>query len=126
MYDEEEQCLFLKSTKLNVAHRRCVTKERLIELIIEGYARDYRQANSIYKMLRCVTYPIVRETVAVLFKKNVMCSECLRQAPLPKTTLHRRTILATYLNSRWQMDLKKLPTCRGYEYACNVVDCFSA
>ena len=23
------------------------------------------------------------------------------------------------------MDLKKLPTCRGYEYACNVVDCFS-
>ena len=77
MYDEEEQCLFLKSTKLNVAHRRCVTKERLIELIIEEHARDHRQADSIYETLRCVTYPIVWETVAVLFKKNVMCSECL-------------------------------------------------
>ena len=23
------------------------------------------------------------------------------------------------------MDLKKLPSCRGYEYACNIVDCYS-
>ena len=60
MYDEEEQCLFLKSPELNVAHWRCVTKERLIELIIEEHARDHCQANSTYETLRCVTYPIVR------------------------------------------------------------------
>ena len=45
--------------------------------------------------------------------------------PMPKTSLMRKTILETYPNSRWQMDLKKLPTCRGYNYACNIVDCFS-
>ena len=37
-----------------MAHRRCVTKERLIELIIEGHARDHRQADSIYET-GCVT-----------------------------------------------------------------------
>ena len=45
--------------------------------------------------------------------------------PLPKTSLTKKTILATYPNSRWQMDLKNLPACRGYNYACNIVDCFS-
>eukprot|EP00117_Sycon_ciliatum_P008981 scpid58375/ scgid5968/ Pol polyprotein; Reverse transcriptase/ribonuclease H; Integrase len=68
---------------------------------------------------------VVRDTVLALFKTNVNCTACHRQAPLPKTTLTRRTILATYPNSRWQMDLKKLPSVRGYEYCCNVVDCFS-
>ena len=70
-------------------------------------------------------YPVVRDTIILLFKENVRCKLCLSQASLPKTTLTRKTIRATYPNSRWQMDLQKLPSCRGYEHACTIVDCHS-
>eukprot|EP00117_Sycon_ciliatum_P001358 scpid51373/ scgid5968/ Pol polyprotein; Reverse transcriptase/ribonuclease H; Integrase len=103
----------------------CVTRQSLIDLIISEHERDHRQGEACYNTLRANYYPVVRDTVLALFKTNVNCTACHRQAPLPKTTLTRRTILATYPNSRWQMDLKKLPSVRGYEYCCNVVDCFS-
>ncbi|CAC5426746.1 unnamed protein product [Mytilus coruscus] len=44
---------------------------------------------------------------------------------LPKTQITRKPIPATYSNSRWQMDLKKMPPCKGYNYICNIVDCYS-
>ena len=65
------------------------------------------------------------ETIIALYKQFVKCQACEKQAPLPKTSLVRKTILATYPPSRWQMDLKKLPSCGGYEYVCNIVDYYS-
>ena len=123
--DEKEERLFVKSTELSVRHRECVTKDQLVTLIFSDYDRDHRHAETIYETLRISYYPIVRETVKNLFKQHVNCLSCRKQIPLPKTSLMRKTILATYPNSRWQMDLKKLPACRGYNYVCNIVDCFS-
>ena len=124
-YDEKEEKLFVESTELSVCHRQCVTKDQLLTLIVSDHDRDHRHAETIYETLRISYYPIVRETVKNLFKQHVNCLSCRKQMPLPKTSLTRKTILATYPNSRWQMDLKKLPACRGYNYACNIVDCFS-
>ena len=76
------------------------------------------------RCVSCTTRLFVKQ-LCFCSKKHVNCEACCRQAPLPKTFFVRKTIKATYLNSRWQMDLKKLPYCRGYEYACNNVDCYS-
>lgn len=100
-------------------------KEKLTELLREEHERDHRHSETCYKSLRFAYYPVVRESEIALFKQHVKCTACARQAPLPKTTLTRRTILATYPNSSWQMDLKKQPSYRGFEYVCNTVDCFS-
>ncbi|CAC5402705.1 unnamed protein product [Mytilus coruscus] len=55
------------------------------------------------------------ESVKVLFKLNVNCQCCNNAVETP----------ATYANSRWQIDLKKKPPVKGYNYICNIVDCFS-
>ena len=94
-------------------------------LFVSDHDRDHRHAETIYGALRISYYPIVREKVKNLFKQHVNCLSCRKQMPLPKTSLTRKTILATYPNSRWQRYLKKLPACRGYNYVCNIVDCLS-
>ena len=124
LYDMESNQLYVKSTELNVSHRTCVTKDALVNLIIADHARDHRQAETIYESLCCSYYPVVRENIKVLFKQHVNCVLCRKQQPLQKTSLAQKTILATYPNSRWQMDQNKLPACRGFQYACNIVDCF--
>ena len=125
LYDLEEETLYYKSTELNENHRKCVTREELIELLEGEHERDHRHAETCYSSLREKYHPVVRETIIALYKQFVKCQACEKQVPLPKTSLVRRTTLARYPNSRWQMDLKKLPSCGGYEYGCNIVDCYS-
>ncbi|CAG2226112.1 unnamed protein product [Mytilus edulis] len=60
-----------------------------------------------------------------IWKLNIKCQQCLSAVDLPKTQRTRRPIPATYPNSRWQMDLKKMPPSHGYNYICNIVDCYS-
>lgn len=64
-----------------------------------------------------------KDFVYVFFQ--IQCHQCSSAADLPKTRRTRRPIPATYPNSRWQIDLKKMPPCRGFSYILNVVDCFS-
>ncbi len=124
-FDHSENALFFKSCEANVQHRRCVTKDQLIDLLRQEHERDHRSAETCYESLRGEVYPVVRDTVGDLFRANILCDLCKRQAPLPKTTLIRAVILATYPNSRWQIDLKKMPAHNGYEYCCNIIDCYS-
>ena len=105
-WSEPDKALFYRSSEVNVAHRKCLSKEELIEMLRQSHEVDHRRSETIYDTLRLTYYPIVRETVMLLFKKHVNCEACCRQAPLPKTSLVRKTIKATYPNSRWQMDLK--------------------
>ena len=121
----EDGALYYKSNELNVAHRKCISREELISKIAEEHSIDHRGPETIYESLRCSYYPIIRKTVLQLLRQTLECEYCARQNPLPKTTLVRRTIKATYPNSRWQMDLKKLPASRGFQYVCNIVDCHS-
>lgn len=124
-YDLEEGQVFLRSSEKNVPHRRCVTKDQLTALIRSEHQKDHRSAETLYESLRVSFYPVVRESVLVLFRAHVNCPSCARHAKIPKTTLQRKTIRATYPNSRWQVDLKKMPKVRSFEYIVNIVDCFS-
>lgn len=124
-YDQNTDCLFRKSIDLNVHHRRCVSKNDLVNMIKENHKKDHRKADTIYEALRTTVFPVVRETIKILFKTEVKCQQCASAIDLPKTTTTRRPIPATYPNSRWQVDLKKMPAVRGYTYACNIIDCYS-
>ena len=125
LYDCEEEQLYIRSTEVNTCHRRCVTREELTKLIQGEHGRDHHRAETLYESLRCSYYPVVRESMISLYNQHVVRDSCSWNAPLPKTTLTRRVILATYPNSRRQMDLKKLPACSGYEYVCHTIDCYS-
>ncbi|VDI67756.1 Hypothetical predicted protein [Mytilus galloprovincialis] len=94
-------------------------------MIKENHKKDHRKADTIYEALRTTVFPVVRETIKILFKTEVKCQQCASAIDLPKTTTTRRPIPATYPNSRWQVDLKKMPAVRGYTYACNIIDCYS-
>ena len=48
---------------------------------------------------------------------------CAQASDLPKTDATRRPIPDP--NSRWQIDLKKMPAQKGFNYILNVVDCYS-
>ncbi|CAG2206142.1 unnamed protein product [Mytilus edulis] len=124
-YDQNTDCLFRKSIDLNVHHRRCVSKNDLVNMIKENHKKDHRKADTIYEALRTTVFPVVRETIKILFKTEVKCQQCASAIDLPKTTTTRRPIPATYPNSRWQVDLKKMPAVRGYTYACNIINCYS-
>ena len=106
-YDSETEYLFRKSVDNNVHHRKCVSKEQLINMIRGNHMKDHRKVEAIYETLRMSVFPIVRENVKNLFKTKVNCEHCRTSVELPKTTLTRRPIPATYPNSRWQIDLKK-------------------
>ncbi|VDH94193.1 Hypothetical predicted protein [Mytilus galloprovincialis] len=94
-------------------------------MIKENHKKNHRKADTIYEALRTTVFPVVRETIKILFKTEVRCQQCASAIDLPKTTTTRRPITATYPNSRWQVDLKKMPAVRGYTYACNIIDCYS-
>ena len=101
--------IITKSNELNENHLKRVTNEELIELLKGEHERDHRHAETCYSSLREKYYPVVRETIIALYKQFIKCQACEKQAPLPKTSLVRKTILATYPLSRWQMDLKNCP-----------------
>ena len=124
VYDLEEKTLFYKSTELNENHRGCVTHEELIELRQGEHERDHRHAETCYSSLRKKYYPVVWEVKIALYKQFVKCQVFEKQASQPKTSIVCRTILATNQNSLRQMDPKKLPSCRGFEYVSNTVDCY--
>ena len=64
--------LFRKSQCLEISHRPCVTKEELIELIRENHRLDHRKGDTIYESLRRTVYPVVRETVLLLLRTEVI------------------------------------------------------
>ncbi|CAC5400989.1 unnamed protein product [Mytilus coruscus] len=97
----------------------------MIVEINNNHKTDHRKSDAIYETLRKSYFPVVRENTRLLFKQHVKCSQCLAAVDLPKTQITRKPIPATYSNSRWQMDLKKMPPCKGYNYICNIVDCYS-
>ena len=125
MYDEDTDSIFSRSNKVGDDHRKVLQKEELITQIQKNHAVDHRKSDAIYETLRKTYFPVVRENIRLLFKTNVKCTQCLTAVDLPKTERTRMPIPATYANSRWQMDLKKMPPCRGYNYICNIVDCYS-
>ena len=125
MFDQDTMSLYHRSTKVGESHRRVLTKDDMIAEINRNHRVDHRKSDAIYETLRRTYFPVVRESVRLLFKQNVKCSQCLSAVDLPKTERTRKPIPATYPNSRWQMDLKKMPPCRGYNYICNIVDCYS-
>ena len=117
--------MYLRSTDLITGHRKCLTRQQFIDKIKEDHAKDHRGPETVYESSRKHFYPAVREHIKVVFKQEVHCVECSQVMDLPKTTLTRRPIPASYPNSRWQMDLKKMPSYNGFNYIVNVVDCYS-
>ena len=103
-------------------HRKCLRKESLIEVIKENHKKDHRRS---FMTVWGPVFPVVRENIKILFKLHVSCESCNNAVEIPKTTVQRRPIPATYPNSRWQIDLKKMPPVRGFGYICNIVDCYS-
>ena len=125
MYDEETDAVFHRSNKVDEPHRRILSKEELCIHIEQNHKVDHRKSDAVYETLRKSYFPVVRENVKRLFKQTVNCSQCLSAVDLPKTQRTRKPIPATYPNSRWQMDLKKMPPSKGYNYICNIVNCHS-
>jgi len=70
-FDDAENNIFRKSQDNESTHRRCVRKQELIERIKEDHAIDHRKADTIYESMRHTLFPVVRETVKVLFKTEV-------------------------------------------------------
>ncbi|CAG2243738.1 unnamed protein product [Mytilus edulis] len=124
-YDLTSNHLYKKSVDLATPHRKCLLKEDLINLVKKNHALDHRKSHSIYESIRRFVFPVVRENVKLLFDLYVDCDQCKSAISLPKTERTRRPIPATYPNSRWQIDLKKMPPHKGFQYICNIVDCFS-
>ncbi|XP_071143025.1 uncharacterized protein [Mytilus edulis] len=128
LYDDDTCALYHRSTfctKIGDNHRRVLSKEEMIAEINVNHKIDHRKSDAVYETLRKSYFPVVRENTRLLFKQHIKCSTCLAAVDLPKTQITRRPIPATYSNSRWQMDLKKMPPCKGYNYICNIVDCYS-
>ncbi|VDI54198.1 Hypothetical predicted protein [Mytilus galloprovincialis] len=125
LYDDDTCALYHRSTKIGDNHRRVLSKEEMIAEINVNHKIDHRKSDAVYETLRKSYFPVVRENTRLLFKQHIKCSQCLAAVDLPKTQITRRPIPATYSNSRWQMDLKKMPPCKGYNYICNIVDCYS-
>ena len=96
--DLEEETLPYKSTELE-NHWRCVTHEELIKLLQDERKHDHRHAETCYSSLHEKYYPAVHETIIALYKQFVKGKACERPAPLPKTSLVQRMILATSPNS---------------------------
>ncbi|CAG2228361.1 unnamed protein product [Mytilus edulis] len=113
------------STTVTEFHRKVLSKGELLEEIQKNHKTDHRKSDTVYETLRKSFFPVVRENIRLLFKLNIKCQQCLSAVDLPKTQRTRRPIPATYPNSRWQMDLKKMPPSHGYNYICNIVDCYS-
>ena len=124
-YDEKSGNVFKRSTDLNTIHRRCLSREEMIKLIKQNHETDHKKSLAIYETIRRTAFPVVRENIKLLFDQHVHCDMCARAVILPKTSVTRQPIPATYPNSRWQIDLKKMPMCKGYNYVCNIVDCYS-
>lgn len=125
IYDIDTESTFYRSSKVSEVHRRVLSKDQLIVEIQRNHNVDHRKSDAIYETIRKTFFPVTRENVRLLFKQHVECSKCLAAVDLPKTERTRRPIPASYPNSRWQMDLKKMPPCRGFNYICNIVDCYS-
>ncbi|CAG2216504.1 unnamed protein product [Mytilus edulis] len=124
-FDKETKQVYRRSESLNVGHRRCVTKSELIKIIKKNHETDHRKNDTIYETIRHAVFPVGRETIKILFKNEITCTSCNAAVELPKTTRTRRPIPATYPNSRWQIDLKKMPCYKGFNYVCNILDCYS-
>ncbi|VDI64442.1 Hypothetical predicted protein [Mytilus galloprovincialis] len=124
-FDQETKQVYRRSESLNVGHRRCVTKSELIQIIKKNHETDHRKNDTIYETIRHAVFPVGRETIKILFKNEITCTSCNAAVELPKTTRTRRPIPATYPNSRWQIDLKKMPCYKGFNYVCNILDCYS-
>ncbi|XP_071145881.1 uncharacterized protein [Mytilus edulis] len=125
LYDKDLDSIFYRSTTVTEFHRKVLSKGELLEEIQKNHKTDHRKSDTVYETLRKSFFPVVRENIRLLFKLNIKCQQCLSAVDLPKTQRTRRPIPATYPNSRWQMDLKKMPPSHGYNYICNIVDCYS-
>ena len=76
------EALFFHSSEVSVQHRRCITKEQLIEEIKDCHARNHQQFNACYESLRSQICPVACDTVQLLFKENVKCNQCFKQTPI--------------------------------------------
>ena len=116
LYDKDLDSIFYRSTTVTEFHRKVLSKGELLEEIQKNHKTDHRKSDTVYETLRKSFFPVVRENIRLLFKLNIKCQQCLSAVDLPKTQRTRRPIPATYPNSRWQMDLKKMPPSHGYNY----------
>ena len=71
-FDSPNQTLFRKSQCLEISHLPCVTKGELIELIRENHRLDHRKGGMIYESLRRTVYSVVRETVLLWLRTEVI------------------------------------------------------
>jgi hypothetical protein len=127
--DNKTKKLYLKPTKPFENHRLCLSKDELIKMIAENHALDHRAGRSIYNSLRRTYYPCNRDNVSILFDSKVLnnCEKCNRVNLITGSAAAKppKPVTATYPNSRWQIDLKKMPSCRGYKYVMNIIDVYS-
>lgn len=122
--ETETGCVFCRSSKVNEQHRRVLSKDELVAEIKKNHAVDPHKSDAVYEMIRKTYFTVTRENFRLVFTQTVECGKCLATVYLPKTEKTRRPIPASYPNSRWQIDLKKMPSTRGYNYLyiCNIVD----
>lgn len=113
------------SSQINELHMRVLFIDELVAAIKENHAAYHNKCDAFYEMIRKTYFSVTRKNVRLPFKQTVECGKCLATVDLLKTVRTRRPIPATYSNSRWQMDLKKMPPARGYNYICNIVDYYS-
>ena len=127
MYDLEEECLCYKSTDPHDVHHRCVSRNQLITLLNEEHNHDHRKAEACYNSVRLSSYPVVRDTVPLLFKQHVHCElHCISTPGSPPEDIAHKEDDPGHLSQQSvAYGLKELPSCRGYEYTRNIIDCYS-
>ena len=98
-YDDRTEELYYKSTDLSTGHRICIDRDRLVLEANRDHHKDHRGADTIYESLRKTFFPVTRDTIRIICKNEIECNVCAQVKDLPKTTMKRKSIPATYPNS---------------------------
>ena len=127
-YDNNTDQLFLRAQTCKENSRKCLTESELRQLVARSHIKDHRKGVTIYQDLRQFYYPMNRKYILQITKEYISnyCEKCRsvkqRDTLLPKRS---KSVTATYPNSRWQIDLKKMPNHKGFHRVLNVIDVYS-
>lgn len=129
-YDIKSDQLFLCSQSADEINRKCLTETKLRSLVAESHLKDHRKGVTIYQDLRHFYYPLNRSYIVKLTQEYIskFCPKCKliekKQVTVAQNPC-KKSVVATYPNSRWQADLKKMPNYKGFNRVLNIVDIFS-
>ena len=103
-----------------------MSESELRRLIALSHKEDHRKGTTIFQDLRHFYYPVNRMYVIHATQEFIKdcCPQCRAVETQDKPCLViPKSVIATYPNSRWQLDLKKMPAYRGYTRVLNIVMC---